>query len=313
MREVIGYLRKQGLKESTIDYPREDLCPNVWDKEGDTYRIKPSVEKKIHELLSVYRELDLTKIKPIHIIGSLGTNQYKDTADLDVHLVVEDESILPQSKSASDWQRDVFRFYKIHRNELDGYVGDHPVEVYLQLNPAQEMLSDSLYDLATHKWLQGPKIVPEDHDPYDIFADIVDDISSVVGDTDKLLGELKRDVIDYDVILTAIKELDGDAKEKLLERLRKKVDEIESSIAVLMKNKKEWIIMRKKSSSPTTEEQAKEDSELAKTWASKEALFKFIGRYQYMRVISELEKMMDDYKISDKEVNVMKSLLGVQI
>lgn len=311
MRELIGILRERDLLESVIDYPQEDLCSSVWKKDGDTYRVKPDVEKKIMNVLSEYPEFDLTKIKPIHIIGSLGTNQYANGADLDVHLVVEDPSVLPDSRSAEDWRKDIFKFYKDNREKLDAYVGEHPIEVYLQMNPAQELLSDALYDLDTHKWLKGPKLVPEDYDPYEVFSDVANEISDVVGDTDKLFGELKRDVIDYDIINKAIQKLDGDARKKLLERLRGKVDEIEKDIDSMMKNMKGWLEMRKKASAPTTEEQAKSDIDLVKNWVSKGALFKFISRYQYMQIISRLEKMMKDHKISDEEIDRIQAMLGV--
>ena len=313
-----GYLRQAmnmargkavNIGESIVDYPREGLDRSVWSaSKGDTARLKGDIRKKILKVLSKYKKVNLKDIADeIRVVGSICTNQYNDDADIDVH-IVPDFNKLPKDISREDLQSDIFKFF---RDEVVEYVGKHPIEIYLQLNPAQDMMSDGVYDLLNNKWVKGPKITSPSFDPYERYKSIIDDVAGVVGDVDKLFGELKRDVIDYNVIRDAIGRLPKDVKSKVLDRLKSKLSEIESDVDELMKTKKEWLLRRKHSSSPTTPDQALSDIELARKWENENALFKLIDRYQYLRIIKDMERMMEDDEIDDKEIELLNSLLGI--
>lgn len=305
---------RESLEESSIDFPRKDLDPSVWNKEDDTYKIKPEIRRKILDVLGKYPDelVDMTAVgeagATIHIVGSIGTNQYDDDADIDVHLIISKDADLYGDVTFQD---KVIKWFNEHRDEIDGYIGEHPIEVYLQYNPDQDLMSDSCYDLMSDEWLTGPKIVSLDYDPYEDFSGIADDLRNVVEDADKLFGELKRDVIDYDVIKLAMERLSSEQKGLFLDRLKSKLKEIEEDIRALYIKRKEWVDARRMASKPSTPEEALKDVELAKKWKDANALFKFVNRYQYLKTIKTLEKLLVDNEISPDEVDAIKGIMGV--
>jgi len=306
------------LEESSIDFPRKDLDLDVWNKKDNLYIIRPEVKKKILDVIGKYPERDLVDISAseedgkwkttIHIVGSIGTNQWDDDADIDVHLII---SKVIDVYGDTEFQNSVMKWFNTNRESIDGFIGDHPIEVYLQYDKNQDLMSDGCYSLLDDKWLTGPKIVPEDYDPYQDFSHIADDLRDVVEDADKLFGELKRDVIDYDVIVQAMEQLSPEQKELFLERLGKKLEEIEDDIETLYSKRKEWVDARKNASKPSTPEEALEDVELAKKWKDQNAIFKFTNRYNYLRVIKDLKELLKDNKISPHEVDTIKDIMGV--
>lgn len=210
-----------------------------------------------------------------------------------------------------EFQDNVIDWFNTNRDKINGYIGKHPVEVYIQLLPAQDFLSDGCYDLLNDKWLTGPRIVPMDFDPYEDYSHILDDVKDAVEDADLLFGELKRDVIDYEVIKQAMERMAGENKEKLLKKLQDKLDEMEEDIEALYKERGEWVDKRRKASKPATPEEALEDVKLAKRWKDTNALFKFVNRYHYLKVIKGLKELMADDEITPDEVSKIKTIMGM--
>jgi len=304
------------LEESSIDFPQKDLDFKVWKKVGDNYVIKSKVKRQILNLLSKYPEEDLVDmakvkngLKVIHVIGSICTNQYLDDSDIDVHVIVSQDS---KYFGDEDFQKDVIKWYAANADELKAYVGEHKFEVYMQYNETQDLLSAGCYDLMNDKWITGPRIYPLDYDPYEDFADVFQDVHAIVADADKLFGELKRDVIDYDVIKLALQKIPKSQRQHLKDRLQDKLQEIEDDIHLLYKERKDWVEARRKSSKPVTVEDAKNDVKLVKQWRDANALFKFINRYKYLKTIRDLEELLDEEdKLNHKDVDDVKDILKV--
>lgn len=292
------------MSESSIDFPRKDLDDAVWNKDGNTYRIKPEVRAKIFTFIKRYEDIDLiTAAEEIHIVGSIGSNQYTDDADIDVHIV---------PKSNKGWNEDTVvalrKWFDKHRDEYDGYVEKHPIEVYIQTNSLQDMISVGNYDLINDKWLNGPTIVDKDYDPYDDFSHVADEVKALVKNADVLFGELKRDVIDFNVIKTAMEDMSQEDKKNLLQKLRLKLDEIESDIELLYKERKGFVDVRK-SMDP---EKALKDIEHMKQWRDDNATFKFINRYKYLKTIGALNDVLKDGEVTPDEMDQIKSVMGMQ-
>jgi len=298
-------LAEKVLNCSSIDFPRTDLDSQVWTKEDGFYFLREEVKNKILKLLDQYPEEDLLQIaREIRIVGSIGTNLYIDDTDLDVHIIPEDFSKWNEErvKEVMDW---------FEENEsIDTYIGKHPIEVYVQLNPNQDLMSAAAYDILEDTWLVGPKLAPLNYDPYTDFSSILPQVRQSVQDADLLIGELKRDVIDYDTIMNAVKHLPKEHQKRLLLKSRNKLEEIERDIQQLYQKRKEWVDARHGASRPNSPEEAKNDVELAKKWKDINALFKFLNRYQYLRIIQDLEKFVeDDNEITPSEVDLIKGIL----
>jgi len=311
-KRLVDLLRKENLiesvlvNESIIDYPRPGLCSQIWTHEDDEYVLRPEVVEIISDIINSYNS-DLEKdIQNIHITGSIGTNQYQDDTDIDVHLILRKGSKF----ATPEEQKKLFKWVKEVRDEKGYKIGDHPFEVYIQLNPAQEYLSDAVYSVTDRRWIKGPKEVPLTFDPYEEYADIIDQVREVAKEADLDIGELKRDVIDYETIRKAIEGLPVEAQKKLLKRLADKLREIEKDIEELKDIKAKISKARKVASEPKTIDQALKDAELAAEWEEKNAMFKFLDRYDYLRIISRLEKLLADNELTDDEVETIRGILG---
>lgn len=292
----------EAMEESTVDFPSKSLDPKVWKPQGDSFVLRSNVKSLILNLLEEYPEQDLLSIaKAIRIVGSIGTNQYTPTSDIDVHVTVKDgTNITPELQKA----------VLVWSGEKNVKVGEHPVEIYLQDNPAQDLMSDGCYDVNSGVWCAGPTIVADDHDPYTEFADIFDDLRSSVSGADELFGELRRDTLDHKALVDAMKRMDPDQREKFKSRLESKLQEIEDDIKELYSEKDQWVAKRRDASKPATPEEALNDVEKAKRWRDTNAEFKFINRYNYLRVINDLQDLLDDDgEITDDDVDQVRDLM----
>ncbi len=66
---------------------------------------------------------------------------------------------------------------------------------------------------------------------------------------------------------------------------------------------------RKDASKPATPEEALEDLEKTRKWKDTNATFKFIARYNYLRVINDLKRLLGDNGITSDEVDQVTDLL----
>ena len=60
---------------------------------------------------------------------------------------------------------------------------------------------------------------------------------------------------------------------------------------------------RKNSSKPTSPEEFVNDIEIARNWQDENAKFKFISRYNYLRIIADLKELLKDNELTPEEVD----------
>ena len=284
------------LQESSIDFPREDLDPQVWEKTGDGYTLQQEVKDKIRLMIDKYGPEDLEEVADkIRIVGSICSNQYTESTDIDVH-------IIPQVPR--DWPEERVKEVKKFFDADPEYVGDHPIEIYVQVNPDQDLVSIGAYDLLNNDWEVGPTLMPENFNPYEFYHHLADEVESRVEKADELLAELKRDTIDYDTMVGAMSRLDGNAKNQLHAFLQTKSEEIENDIQELYVERKKWTDARQKSSSGK--------SVPDKEWKEENATFKFLDRYNYLKLLGDLNKLIEeDGTVDQDDVGVIATKLGI--
>ena len=294
------------IDESLVDFPRTELESAIWDKEGDDYTLRKDVELTILQYLSSCPEEDLNLItKDLHIVGSIGTNLYLPETDIDIHIIPRSEVIPDSEEESTAWVQKVKKWSM--RNPI--FIGEHPLEIYIQVNEGQDELSDALYDVFTKEWIVGPKLYDLSYNPYDALKSVFDTIEGFAREADLDMGELKRDLIDYDTIDTAMEQLPAEYKAKLRDDLQTKLTELEADIRELLKSKKDWVEMRHASSTPDMIKGMSPEEQKQKR-KSADGVFKALNRYGYIRIISDLEKMLqDDSKITDDEVGLMRKVI----
>lgn len=310
MKNLIPVLKH--INESSIDFPSEDLPLDIWQKEEDSYILKPELKEKILDALSQYPDLDLLNIADnIHIVGSIGTNLYDKDADIDIHIVPDSDKLpTKEPDELEQLQRNVMNWFKNNRDEKDWYVNEHPFEVYLQLNPTQDYYSDTVYNLLDDEWLKPYRKYDLDYNPYEIYGNVFTEIQKLTAPADVAIGELRRDVIDYNRLTDAMKKLSKTQKEKLKGMLETKLDELEDDIDNLVKNKEIWREVRHKNNI-NTDEFIDDISKLTQSdeWKQGNAIFKLIDRYAYMSLVNNLNKLIDGQDLSDDDIPKIEELL----
>jgi hypothetical protein len=85
---------KENAEESVLDFPKDGLCPDVWEKtlDGRSWTLKEMVRQ---QLLTVFENLcDFGKLNHKHmsprVVGSITSNQYGERSDVDLHIVMQE-------------------------------------------------------------------------------------------------------------------------------------------------------------------------------------------------------------------------------
>lgn len=292
------------ISESTIDFPSEGLDSDVWDKTADGYVLSRNAKATIMMVLENYPGKNLVEAsKDIWVVGSICTNLHEDDADLDVHIHLKN----PEEFS-EQLRKDVMQWSKKRKK----YVANNPIEVYVQDNPAQDLMSDGAYDVLTDTWLKGPSLVDQDYNPYEVYGSVLAKVEEFAKEADVSLGALKRDVIDYKVIQDAYVKLPDESKAKLQKFLDEKLAEIDNQINELLKDKKEWIDYRRSTPVTTNPEDVMKDLGVVQQWRDVNATFKFLNRYGLLKIISDLEQIRgEDKKVTHDEVPAVADVVGV--
>ena len=318
LRRVVNEcLQENGLHESSVDFAKPDLPVSVWSRDGEKYRIQPELRERILDALSAYPYLDLLDIaKEIHVVGSIGTNLYREGADVDIHVVPDTDKLPTQDiDELQELQKDVMNWYKNNRDELGYYADGFPFEVYLQLNPVQDYYSDTVYDLLNDTWLKPHKMYDLNYNPYAVYGDVFDEIQQLTAPADVALGELRRDVIDYNRLLDAMKSTTPEIKEELSYYLDDKLDELKQDIDTLAQNKEIWRGVRHNNSiisgDMTPDEVLAHIEELAQSdeWKQGNFLYKLLDLYQYLAITNNLKKLINGDELTEEDVPKIEKLL----
>ena len=165
---------------SIVDYPRPGLSPHIWNEAPGGFPVlKREVKVRlITKLLDFFRKKNLREIRawlgPVKIVGSLASNQYKDTTDLDVNVQIDwDAFIRVHPEQHFRDLTDARRFVKhLVERELNGWnaVGNvHPVKYFIAYRD-MVLETEGIYDVFADRWLRPPLFVASDVVPARDFA-----------------------------------------------------------------------------------------------------------------------------------------------
>lgn len=297
----------QLIQESLLDYPRAGLDLQVWDKQPNgIYKLRDTVAAKIYKVMQQHPTVNIQELADqIHIVGSITTNQYTEDTDIDVH-------IIPKTPWTEKDAKEVRKWFEKHQTDLDAFIGQHPIEISIQFNPLQDYRSEGVYDLLTNAWIKGPRIVPPDYDPMQDYSGILKGMQDSFKEADMLLGELKRDTIDFDTLHKAMVNMSKAQRQKFLQLAKAKLQEIEADIQKLYDLRKIWIDARSIEMPEKSPDELLKDVKLAKDWNDANAAFKFLAKYQYLKIIGDLNELMQDDEIETEDVVKLKSMLGIK-
>jgi len=154
-----------GLKK-IIDsfYLKDELNPDIWelpnekrmgDKDGQEYKLKPEVQKKMMEIAELFIDyLDVDEfVQDIIFVGSLAGYNWSEYSDVDIHIVYDFDDF--------GKQKDLYtEFFDLKKNLFntshDIIIKGFDVELYVE---NEETGNESMgeYSLLKKKWNKVPK------------------------------------------------------------------------------------------------------------------------------------------------------------
>ena len=164
------------------------------------FSLKSEILTKLGEISEVFMEtLQVPNIELTDVVftGSLANYNYTDKSDIDLHLVVDFDTL---GISPEDFIQKYFNAKKTEFNQKhDITIYDYPVELYVEdvNSPAK---ATGRYSIITESWLKTPKGFTEDQEielgDNEVLQDLVKRINAVTAskgnydDADALLGKI---------------------------------------------------------------------------------------------------------------------------
>lgn len=268
------------MTESVIDFPKDTLCEDIWQKtldqngEQEIWVLREDVRSLLIELCAQLMAAIKINNYYVHITGSITSNSYTSNADVDVHFLSKAIKI-----------KDIDALNKLLRTKFKqlsttnpsyASIGEHPIEVYFQENEYQDFMSVGCFNLLENTWEVGPELKPTDFNPYNEYYDKVKARVSIYIDRIRttifsayeaaIVCQKSRYIKGYDDVIQALKEA-----KIVYEQLRQS---------------------RKVYSSPVSKEQALEFRNSLK-WHIADATFKLLDKYGYLQILKKFTEYLN--------------------
>ena len=289
---------KDFITESIIDIPRRTYAPGVFDN-ADTKEPKIKGEiigmimKQFTEFKKEYPILDYS------LIGSILTKRYRDDADLDINILFD----VPKEKQEEERIRLSKKYLSVKNpDNVQGKLipgTKHPINYYFITDKKtyddQNKKADAVYDIGKNKFIKRPDDFVFDIDTY------IKDFNKKVQEIDVIRGELKRDIIDYD----ELKDLTPNDILDLQDKINSKLEEIEDNIQQIIKI----------GDNVESDRRAAFDTDMTpdeiriygiKNRLPKNVIYKMLEKYHYLKFYKKCKQILDDGKVSDKEIDDLK-------
>jgi predicted nucleotidyltransferase len=289
---------KDFITESIIDIPRRTYAPGVFDN-ADTK--EPKIKSEIIGMI-MKQFTDFKKEYPIldySLIGSILTKRYRDDADLDINILFD----VPKEKQEEERIRLSKKYLSVKNpDNVQGKLipgTKHPINYYFITDKKtyddQNKKADAVYDIGKNKFIKRPDDFVFDIDTY------IKDFNKKVQEIDVIRGELKRDIIDYD----ELKDLTPNDILDLQDKINSKLEEIEDNIQQIIKI----------GDNVEADRRAAFDTDMTpdeiriygiKNRLPKNVIYKMLEKYHYLKFYKKCKQILDDGKVSDKEIDDLK-------
>lgn len=135
---------------------QDELNPKIWEKDGQSYIMKPEVREKLLETANLFIDflgVDVI-VTDIIMIGSLVNYNWSKYSDIDLHIVVNFNQF---PENAKDLYIEFFDLKKIifnqkHNIKMFGY----DVECFVQKED-ETTFSSGIYSILYNMWMNEPK------------------------------------------------------------------------------------------------------------------------------------------------------------
>ncbi len=135
---------------------KDELCPIIWEGEGESTKLKPVIRKKLLQIAEMFRDfvgVDFF-VDDIVLMGSLVNYNWSKYSDADLHIVVDfnefDQDMIDVYQELFEVKKKIFA--QIHNIKIYGF----DVELYIQ-DKNIEPVSSGVYSVLNDDWVIFPK------------------------------------------------------------------------------------------------------------------------------------------------------------
>lgn len=271
------------LIESILDPEQPTLSPQVFDLD-DEPKLKPEVRAQI--IAGISKLSEKTNVVEYTLIGSILTRRYAQDSDVDVNILVNVN------------QKDVDSIRKL-AVDLSGKMvrgTKHPINYHIladrtDFDNANES-ADGVFDISKNVFIRKPIEKPFHIEKY------FTEFKLVVSKIDALKDDLKDDLIDY----TTLKSLPSQDVLDLKAMIENELEQIENDAKGLSAlYDKIWKDRNEGFQKKLTPKEIREYG--AKNRLPGNVIYKLLERHHYLQFLHEVDKIVADGRVSDKEVN----------
>lgn len=156
MKQLTEYIEELEKESRAIDHgsfaSRDSLYPTVWDKND---KLDPEVREKLMKIAQDFwnkLELDWNEVMDITFTGSLANYNWSRHSDIDMHIIVDFESVDENTQLV----RDYFNAVKANWNRRHNiFLKGFEVEIYVQ-DAKESHKSTGVYSITRDEWMIKP-------------------------------------------------------------------------------------------------------------------------------------------------------------
>jgi len=297
------------LDASVIDYPRASLDPALFDEDHMVSEVREEVLDIVGAFLDHFELSDDTLVDVL-IYGSILTNQWNPHTDVDGRIVLSKDIVNERYPDITG--DDLFDETSDMIHDVLIGATDHPLNLTVIIEGDDTLLGkaplggtefDPVYDV-----LNDEMIVPPTHsdlDPDETFSEDKDQVKVIMDGLDDLIRETKMDVVDYQTLKDAVKNVSD--SDKLLKRLQQKLDEIEQDLSDVSD---EYDELKDKRTEALTEN-PEDDWRESRHWAPGNVQYKYLERYRYIDILKKLKHIFKG-GVQKSEVKDLEKILNVE-
>lgn len=283
------------LFESVVDEVLKHYSPYVFKNPKSNIPIirKDLREKIINDIKLINKEV---KVIDYFIKGSILTKQWNTNSDIDIFVRVDkayNKESLKELLAPVLSQIDDKKFKDI----------PHPLQYYITNQPYNFENTEAAYDLKNNEWIKRSQSKKINVDEY------LDEFNEYVQKFSDFSEELRRDVIDYEIL----KDLPNDYLKDIQKKVDSKLKEIENSLNDIIELYKD--IKSERNDVFSTNMTPTEIKKYGiKTKLPGNVVFKMIERYHYLDLAKKIKKIIgSDKKLSQNEFEELNKYLKTRL
>jgi len=283
------------LFESVIDLSLKNYSPQVFSNyESSKPILNDRVRNKIIKDVKYVNKV--LKVKDIFIKGSILTKQYTKDSDIDVYIQINSASVDDTLKK----QLKKILLY-IDNTKLNNI--SHPFQYYITKDSYNLENTEAAYNIIKNEWI---KRTPSKDIKID---DYFDNFKSYINKFSDFSEELRRNMIDYEIL----KDIPNDQINGLKQKLDNELKEINSSINKLADVYSDIKDFRNKAFDDTMSPSDIKKYGI-KTKLPGNVVWKLIERYHYLDLYKTIRKIIgDDNKISHDEYDELNKFIKTDL